>query len=71
MPARRFDAATADPKSAEPWELERIVPLSEAVRISNLSEDTWRRRHADKLVRLSPRRLGVRLRHALMLPERA
>ena len=27
----------------------------------------WKRHHADKVVELSPRRLGVRLRDALML----
>jgi hypothetical protein len=49
-------------------ELERIVSLQEAARISDLSPDSWKRNHPDKLVRLSPRRLGIRLRDALMLP---
>jgi hypothetical protein len=51
----------------DPIEAMRIVPLAEAVRLSGMSEDTWRRRHADKLVRLSARRVGVRVRDALML----
>ena len=51
-----------------PLELARIVTLEEAVRLSSLSEDTWRREHPEKLVRLSDRRVGVRLRDALMLP---
>jgi hypothetical protein len=48
-------------------ELERIISLQEAGKISNLSPDSWKRHHRDKLVELSPRRLGVRLRDALML----
>jgi hypothetical protein len=50
-------------------ELSRIVSLREAVRLSNISKEGWYRNHSDKLIRLSPRRIGVRLRHALMLPE--
>jgi hypothetical protein len=48
-------------------ELDRIISLQEAEQVSSLSVDSWKRHHADKLVELSPRRLGVRLRHALML----
>jgi hypothetical protein len=48
-------------------ELNRIVSMKEAVRLSNVSEDGWHRYHADKIVRLTPRRIGVRLRDALML----
>jgi hypothetical protein len=48
-------------------ELDRIVSLDEAVRLSTLSRDGWRRYHADKLIRLSPRRVGVRLRDVLQL----
>jgi hypothetical protein len=48
-------------------ELARIAPLDEAARLSSLSEDTIKREHSDKLVRLSPRRLGMRVRDALML----
>ena len=50
-------------------ELERIVPLDEAAQLSSVSEDTLKRCHSDKLVRLSPRRLGMRVRDALMLSE--
>jgi hypothetical protein len=45
--------------------LECIISLAEAEKVSGLSEDTWRRRHSAKFVRLSPRRIGVRLRDAL------
>jgi hypothetical protein len=48
-------------------ELDQIVSLQEAEKISSLSVDSWKRHHADKIVELSPRRLGVRLRDALLL----
>ncbi|MBR0742105.1 hypothetical protein JQ581_34730 [Bradyrhizobium liaoningense] len=51
--------------------LDRIISLQEAEKISTLSVDSWKRHHSDKLVELSPRRLGVRLRDALMLRERS
>jgi hypothetical protein len=50
-------------------ELDRIVELPEASRLSSLSVDTIKRRHADKLIKLSPRRIGMRVRDALMLSE--
>jgi hypothetical protein len=64
---RTLDEVTA----LSPVELARIVPISEAVRLSGISEDGWRRHHRGKLVRLSPRRVGVRLRDALLLSEKA
>jgi hypothetical protein len=48
-------------------ELARIASLSEASHLSGLSEDTLRREHADKLLKLSQRRTGMRVRDALML----
>lgn len=48
---------------------DRIVPLSEASRLSSLSIDTLRRKHRDKWVQLSERRFGMRRRDALMLNE--
>jgi hypothetical protein len=48
-------------------ELDRIISLQEAEKISNLSVDSWKRIHPDKIIKLSPRRLGIRLRDALML----
>jgi hypothetical protein len=48
-------------------ELDRIISLDEAEQVSNLSQESWRRRHRDKIIKLSPRRVGVRLRDALML----
>jgi hypothetical protein len=48
-------------------ELERIAPMPEAEHLSSLSEYTLRRHHADKIIDLSPRRQGMRVRDALML----
>ena len=50
-------------------ELERIVPLEQAAEVEPLSPDTLKRRYPDRLVKLSPRRLGMRLKHALLLSE--
>jgi hypothetical protein len=52
----------------EDWiELQRIISLKEAARYSGLSVDTIKRRHSDKIIELSPRRRGMRLRDSLML----
>jgi hypothetical protein len=48
-------------------ELNRIVRLSEAGRLCGLSEDSLRRNHSDKIVRLGPRAIGMRVGHALHL----
>jgi hypothetical protein len=45
----------------------RIVPLSEASRLSGISPDGLKRHHSDKLIQLSPRRIGMRQADALML----
>ena len=50
-----------------PVELLRIVEPHEAERLSGVSWDTLKRRHADKIVRMSERRVGMRVGHALML----
>ncbi len=47
--------------------LDQIISLQKAEKISSLSSNSWKRHHADKVVEMSPRRLGVRLRDALML----
>jgi hypothetical protein len=55
---------------APTWlDLERILPLKEASNVSGLSQDSLKRHHGDKIIRLGPRRLGMRVRHALMLGE--
>jgi len=61
-----MDNKTNDRPSELPaLELERIVPLAEAARLAGVSEDTLRRHNSDKILQLSPRRQGMRVRHAL------
>jgi hypothetical protein len=62
-----MSAPNDDFKLSPELELERIVSLHAAEKISGLSADSWKRHHQDKIISMSPRRLGVRLRHALML----
>jgi hypothetical protein len=50
-----------------PLELLRVAPMDEAERLSSLSEDTILREHPEIVVKLSKRRNGVRVLHALML----
>ena len=52
-----------------PVELLRIVRPKEATQLSGLSWDTIKRKHADKIVQLSDRRVGIRVGHALMLKK--
>jgi hypothetical protein len=54
-------------------ELNRVLTLSEAAHLCSLSIDTLRRRYKDKILRLSPRRSGIRVRDVLAIgtPERA
>jgi hypothetical protein len=56
-------------KSDQPtWlELERVLPMPEVEQLTSLSEDSIKRHHRDKLVYLSPRRLGMKLRNALAI----
>jgi hypothetical protein len=48
-------------------ELDRIISLQEAEKVSNLSPDSWKRNYPQKIIKLSARRLGIRLRDALLL----
>ena len=50
-----------------PVELLRLVPPEEVERLSNLSWDSIKRYHADKIVHLSKQRVAMRVGHALML----
>lgn len=54
-------------KPANWIELQRIVDLKEASRLSGMSVDTLKRNHPDKIIRLSERRVGMRVGDALML----
>ena len=48
-------------------ELRRVVSVDEAAQLLNLSSKTVRRRYADKLVRVSERRVGLRVADVLAL----
>jgi DNA-directed RNA polymerase specialized sigma24 family protein len=51
-------------------ELQRVVTLREAAEICGISLDTIRRRYPQIIIKLSPRRVGVRLRDALSIGTR-
>jgi hypothetical protein len=48
-------------------ELQRFVSLKEGARLQGTSVDTIKRRQPDKIVRISPRRLAIRVRDALLV----
>jgi hypothetical protein len=48
---------------------ERIISLNEAARLNGTSVDTLRRCHSDKIVKMSEKRVGMRLKHALTLAQ--
>jgi hypothetical protein len=48
-------------------EMERIVSVREAAQMCSLSTDTLRRRYASKFIRLSPRRIGMRVADVLAI----
>jgi hypothetical protein len=56
---------TSDELSA--LDLERVVGMPEAERLSGLSHDTIRRNYPDKIIQLSPRRVGMKVKHAISL----
>ena len=62
MPATDFELSREQ-------ELNRVVSLREAARLMSVSPDTLRRRYPEKILRLSERRQGMRLRDALLLDE--
>ena len=71
MPAPRRNNLyeTADPGKLSAIELLRIIPLTEAAKLSSISPKGWHRHHRDKLIRLSEKRVGVRLKDALFMTE--
>ena len=50
---------------ADPLELLKIITLEQVTELTTLSADSLKRHHADKVRRLGPRRLGMRLGDAL------
>ena len=55
--------------SADDLTMLRVVPIREAAAIAGVSEDTLRRTRADKIIQISPRRRGMRVRDALLINE--
>ena len=51
-------------------ELERIIPLAEAAFLRGCSIDTLRRRFPHKIVKISPRRDGMRIRDAIAADQK-
>jgi hypothetical protein len=50
---------------------ERIVSLQDAYRLSSISPDNWRDNYSHLLIKLSPRRWGVKLKHVLNIGQAA
>jgi hypothetical protein len=50
-------------------ELNRIAPPPECERLSGADWDTLKRNYPDKVVRISKRRVGMRVKDALCLDE--
>jgi hypothetical protein len=46
-------------------DLERVVDLKTAASLKSISVDTLKRRYSDQIIDLSPRRRGMKLKHAL------
>ena len=56
------------PVGSPEWRwLEGYGDMKELSELSSLSEDSLKRNHPDKIVRLGPRRLGMKRRMALSL----
>jgi hypothetical protein len=66
---RRINTMDDAAKPAAPtWlELESVKSLAEQREITSLSGDTIKRRYPHLIVQLSPRREGIKLRHALAI----
>jgi hypothetical protein len=65
------DTDVSRPELLDPTETLRFVSLEEAVRLSGLSRDSLLRHHRDKVRRISPRRLAMRLGDVLSLGKPA
>jgi hypothetical protein len=58
-----------DPAKLTEVEKNRIISVAEAVKLSSVSADGWYRHFRHKLVPLTDKRVGVRLKDALFLPD--
>jgi hypothetical protein len=71
MPRKSISASELPPLPDIPAvELWRIVEIKEASEHSSLSVRSLKRHYAHLLIELGPRRLGMRLGHALMIGRR-
>jgi predicted HTH domain antitoxin len=50
-------------------QLMRIVSLRQAAELAGVSSRTMQRTYPDRIIRISPGRLGMRVRDALMIAE--
>jgi hypothetical protein len=50
-----------------PLELMRVAGMAEIERLTGLSHDVITKHYADKLVRVSPRRIGMRIKDVLAI----
>jgi hypothetical protein len=70
MPASRNPRTfETDPAKLDEVQLNRIISIAEAVELSSVSADGWYRHFRHKLIPLTSKRIGVRLRDALFLPD--
>jgi hypothetical protein len=51
-------------------ELQRVIPVRQAAELAGISKDTLVRNHPEIVIKLSTRRVGVRLRDALAIGSR-
>jgi hypothetical protein len=67
MPRKRIEDETL-PTAIH---LMRIVSIRQAADLAGVNEATLRKQYADKIIRISPGRIGMRVRDALLLGEKA
>jgi hypothetical protein len=65
--SRQMSFALSDELLKWPIELLRIAKPEEAEKLSSADWDTLKRNHPDKIIKISKRREGIRVGHALML----
>jgi hypothetical protein len=59
------------PQPFTPLELERVAGMPEVERLTNLSSDTIKKHYREYLVHVSPRRIGMRIKHVLVINSQA